>query len=50
MKKSEMYRQAQAAVFAYDLLSTDEKLDIVRELMSAEDLEIFCEQREAEEA
>lgn len=50
MKKSEMYRLAQESVLADNRLSSHQKLDIIRELMDAEDLERFCEKRKAEEA
>lgn len=49
MKKSEMYRMAQGAVLTNTYLSIEDKLEILRELMGKEDVELFCEQREDEE-
>ena len=47
MKKSEMYRLAQGAVLTNEYLSIEDKLEILRELMSKEDLEKFTEEKEA---
>lgn len=49
MKKSEIYIKAQIAVVAYQGMSVTDKLQILRELMDAEDLASFCEEQEAEE-
>ena len=48
MKKSEIYHLAQVAVVdSLCLLSAEEKLEVLRELMAKENMEAFCE-REAE--
>lgn len=46
MKKSEIYRLAQGAVVTNGFLGIEEKLAILRELMSQEDLAKFCEKNE----
>lgn len=50
MKKSEIYRLAQGAVVMCEMLSVPDKLEILRELMSKEDLERFTEEKEAKGA
>lgn len=50
MKESEIYKLAQLSVLADDRLFSDQKLDILHELMNREDLAKLCERREAEEA
>lgn len=50
MKKSEMYKMAMMAVVASNSISPNVKIDIVRELIEREDLELFKEKREEEEA
>lgn len=49
MKKSVIYHMAQIAVLGSGLLQSD-KLQVLRELMSQEDVALYCEKREAEEA
>lgn len=46
MKKSEIYRLAQGAVILDNRFPADMKLEILRELMTKEDLEKFVEQKE----
>lgn len=51
MKKSEMYRMAMLVVLESDSISNEDKLEIGRELIEREDLELFREkQAEKEEA
>lgn len=45
MKKSTIYMLAQCAVLGSDMNETT-KLTVLRELMSQEDLAIFCEEQE----
>ena len=49
MKKSEMYRLAQGAVINYQNIDTAMKLEILRELMSKEDVALYVERKEEEE-
>ena len=48
MKKSEMYRKAQLAVLSATILTENDKLIILRELMDKESLELFCEKEKAD--
>jgi hypothetical protein len=48
MKKSEIYKYAQCAVVDVPNLTTLSKLEVLRELMSQEDLALFCEKQEEE--
>ena len=48
MKKSEIYRMTQGAVVTSNYLCVEQKLEILRELMNQEDLELFCEKQEEE--
>lgn len=48
MKKSEIYKAAQIAVFKDDVLEVDDALAVLYELMQAERLALFTEEREAE--
>jgi RNA-binding protein YlmH len=48
MKKSEIYRAAQAAVIRSDFLCGI-KLEILRELIDKEDVALFVEEREEKE-
>lgn len=48
MKTSEIYKKAQIAVVNSPYLYSEDKLEILRELMDKEDLEIFREKKEAE--
>lgn len=50
MKKSEIYMLAQGAVLTCDRLTIDQKRAILRELIEQEDLALFVEKREEEEA
>ena len=47
MKKSEIYYLAQIAVLEMDL-NAKTRLEVLRELMAKEDLEAYCERKEAE--
>lgn len=48
MKKSEMYKEAQRIVLLNSgLLTSDERLEILRELMTQEDIAEFAEEQEA---
>lgn len=49
MKKSEMYKKAMLAVLESDSISSEDKLEIARELIEREDLELFREKRAEEE-
>ena len=46
MKKSEIYKYAQCAVLECPELHTTTKLDILRELMKDEDMELYTEKQE----
>lgn len=48
MKKSEIYHLAQIAVITTPCIAPETKLEVLRELMDKENLEIFCEKREGE--
>lgn len=48
MKKSEIYKAAQIAVFKDDALTVDDALEVLYVLMEAERLALFTEEREAE--
>lgn len=50
MKKSKIYRMAQGAVLTNEYLSIDDKLTILRELITQEDLALFVEKQEEEKA
>lgn len=50
MKKSELYYLAQQAVLTATGLNNSRKLEILRELMGAEDLALFREKKEEGEA
>jgi hypothetical protein len=51
MKKSEIYHQAQVSVLTdIGSLSCEARLEILRELMEQEDLALFNESREKENA
>ena len=47
MKKSEIYHLAQIAAITSPCIAPETKLEVLKELMDKEDLEIFCEKREA---
>ena len=47
MKKSEIYRITQIAVVGNENISTEAKLEILKELMDAEKWAAFGEEREA---
>ena len=49
MKKSRIYYLAQIAVIRANNITDESKLEILRELMDKEDLEIYCEKKEAGE-
>lgn len=46
MKKSELYHLAQIAVIGSQCIAPETKIEILRELIDKEELEIFCEERE----
>ena len=49
MKKSMAYHLAQIAVMASPGIAPENKLEILRVLISDEDVALFCEEKEAEE-
>lgn len=49
MKKSELYKMAQQAVVIVPCFKTDEKLEILRELMNKEDWELLMESKKESE-
>ena len=49
MKKSKIYSLTQHAVLRDELLSTHDKLEILRVLFDAEELELFREKQEEKE-
>lgn len=49
MKKSEIYKAAQVAVLRDQNLSAVTRLEVLRELMDKEDVELFVEKRDEEE-
>ena len=50
MKKSEMYNLAQLAVLNSQLISPENKLDIIKLLITQEHWELYVEERAAEKA
>ena len=50
MKKSELYHLAQIAVIVTPCIAPETKIEILRELLDKEELEIFCEERKAAKA
>ena len=50
MKKSQMYVLAQCSVIESPNMTAMTKLEIIRELIEAEDLELYKEKRAEEEA
>lgn len=50
MKKSEMYKLAQAAVMNCTNIKNCDRLEILRELMQKEDVALFVEEQEKEKA
>ena len=46
MKKSELYHLAQIAVVVSPAITPETKIEILRELLDREELEIFCEEQE----
>ena len=50
MKKSEIYRLAQGAVVSNTFLDIHGKLEILRELIAQEDMNLFLEKEEEEKA
>lgn len=50
MKKSELYYMAQIATINAACIAPERKLLILRELFEREDVELFCEKRDAEKA
>ena len=49
MKKSEMYRVAQVAILDDKSLSISERLETLKELMAAESVAKYSEEKEAEQ-
>jgi hypothetical protein len=49
MKKSTAYKLAQHALLTSSAVSGSEKLEVLRVLMEAEDLALFCEKQEEQE-
>lgn len=49
MKKSEIYHLAQVAVVNSATIAPENKLEILRELIDAEELARFCESQEVKE-
>ena len=47
MKKSEIYHLAQIAAITSPCIAPETKLEVLKELMDKEDLEIFCEKQKA---
>lgn len=50
MKESAIFKMAQMAVLDYPRLNYDQKLEILRVLMSREDLAVYSEKQEEQEA
>lgn len=50
MKKSEIYSLAQIAVITTSCIAPEKKQEILRVLISDEDLAKYCEDRDAEKA
>jgi hypothetical protein len=50
MKKSELYHLAQIAVIATPTISVESKIEVLRVLLDQENLELFCEKQEEENA
>ena len=46
MKKSEAYKLAQVAVVSTPTIAPERKIEILRILIAAENLAIFCEEQE----
>lgn len=46
MKESERYKKAQVAVINSEFLCIEDKLEVLRELMDAEKLALYNEERE----
>lgn len=46
MKKSEIYHLAQIAVINSPAIAPETKIEVLRELIDKEELEIFCEEQE----
>lgn len=50
MKKSEIYHLAQIAVITAQTIAPESKIEIMRVLIEKENLELFCEGQEEENA
>lgn len=50
MKKSEMYKVAMMAVISSISIAPDVKVEVVKELIESEKLELYREEKEEEEA
>ncbi len=48
MKRSDIFRSAQVAVVQYSGINIYQKLEVLRELMSQEDLAKYVEERESQ--
>lgn len=49
MKKSEMYKLAQVAVIEHPMLSSKQKIEILKELLDKESVALFVEKQEEKE-
>ena len=49
MKKSKIYKKAIEAVMDYEMFTSDEKLEIVKELIDKLSYVEYCEKKEADE-
>ena len=49
MKKSEIYHLAQIAVINSQCIAPETKIEVLRELMKKEEVEIYCEKVEGKE-
>ena len=49
MKKSEIYKLAQVAVMQFPLANSTEKLEVLREMMSQEDMWELVEERTSQD-
>lgn len=50
MKKSELYRKAALAIYGNAILTPDEFIEIIHELVERANLEKFCEDQAAKKA
>lgn len=50
MKKSELYHLAEVAVITTNTISVESKIEVLRVLFESEDVALFCEKKEEENA